>query len=78
MGITAPLTRNFRHVCSKFDIPIPQEAIDGGIFIDGVKVEDESLLPPGAGRWLPSNNSGKLTSQEQEALEEAVEEELEE
>lgn len=51
LGITAPLTRNFRHMCAKFEIPVDPEVIHGGVFIDGVSVNGEQELLPGA-RWL--------------------------
>lgn len=74
MGITAPLPRNFRHICAKFDIPIPQDIINGGIFIDGVKVEEEGLLPPGAGRWLPSGNPNVASKEEETSEDEILQE----
>jgi hypothetical protein len=36
--------------------------VDGGLFVDGVKVEDE-VVPPG-GRWLLNNHGATHGSEE--------------
>jgi hypothetical protein len=51
LGITAPLPKDFLKACSELMIPLDWEDTQGGLFVDGVRVQ-EGEVPDIDGRWM--------------------------
>jgi len=53
LGISAPLPADFIKICVDSGIPLDSAQVNGGIFIDGVLVED-GKVPELGGSWMPA------------------------
>jgi len=51
LGITAPLPKDFLKLCSDMTLPLAQDDVKGGLFVDGVRVT-EGEVPDLGGRWI--------------------------
>lgn len=47
----APLPQTFLEVCQRFDIPVPEQYVNGGVYVDGSR-EESGVLGDLDGRWL--------------------------
>jgi hypothetical protein len=50
-GISAPLPPDFVKICQDLDLPIERHELEGGLFVDGVAVEEDELRDLD-GRWV--------------------------
>ncbi|KAA1473899.1 pseudouridine synthase [Dentipellis sp. KUC8613] len=51
LGITAPLPDDFVRVCRDVGIPLDQDVVRGGVYVDGVRVPD-GAVPEVDGLWI--------------------------
>ena len=54
LGIAAPVPQYFVEVCTRFELPLDEKYITGGIYVDGERVED-GVVDDVGGRWLLSD-----------------------
>ncbi|KAI0689177.1 pseudouridine synthase [Cytidiella melzeri] len=63
LGIMAPLPPSFVALCQRVDIPIPEEYIEGGVYVDGER-EESGILDDIEGRWRVKNRSVRPHAEE--------------
>ncbi|KAI0267137.1 pseudouridine synthase [Gloeopeniophorella convolvens] len=56
LTVTAPLPADFTVICRDMRMQLPEDAVRGGVFVDGVRIEGEEI-PDVEGRWLGEPSS---------------------
>ena len=51
LTITAPLPVDFVKVCRDMNLELPEDVIQGGVLVDGERLESEEI-PGVGGRWI--------------------------